>query len=377
MISTIAACLGNRVWVEKFEGNKMYANLYVMLLGPSAIGKGIAIDFATEHIHGLAAVNEFRGKTTGAYLADIIASPKRQKGQPHDGATADALLYLITPELSESVGEGPVARDFIKRLTSWFTGGKHTLQEGTRTAGGIESKAPTVGWLSGTTMDWLLDCVRLPDITSGFFGRIMPIMRDYDFEAIRLYSRPKIPHDAKKVKRKISRTLEHICDLEGRLKLSNSAREIQDRWHRSRELPQDPGLMATYMRADDMVHKVSLCLAVADNLWNEKKMRDWRVHGVHFSRAIRLVEREHRCMPEVIRLVSSTRETADCETVAGFIKLAGRIPHAVLARRVSSRGIASQKMREHIQALHEQGRIEIDHESENKTYTWKTRAAIF
>lgn len=363
-ISAVAAALADRVWVEKWADDKLYPNLYVMLLGPSALGKNTAIDRATRYVHKLPDVGHYRGKVTGAALLDHLAAGRKS----HDGkklAYGDPIVYLVTPELRESVGEGPVARDFISRMTGLYSPNDFKYNEGTRTHGAIElERHPTINWLSGTTIEWLVKAVSREDIEGGFFGRIIPVFKSYDLTK-RGPARPLIPADHKEIAKKLAEELRHISEMEGRFRLSNSAREIQKHWWETRPLPADPSMLPTWQRSDDMIHKIAAVIAITE------KVRDWRIRGEHFSKAIRVVEHAHRCVPDIIHHASAGRAVSDMEIVSKYIEIASRIGHSQLLKRCHKRGIHAPDVDKHVKALKDEGRISFDRsETGGRMYQW-------
>ena len=76
-VSMIAACVANRIWLEKFRGKPLYPNLYTALLGPSGIGKGEAIDTALQFVKDNPRVNVYNGKASPQHLIARLGKPVR------------------------------------------------------------------------------------------------------------------------------------------------------------------------------------------------------------------------------------------------------------------------------------------------------------
>lgn len=368
----IAAVASDHTWVEKFPGDQMFPNLFVMLLGPSGLGKGRAIDSVLRYTSGMPEVNAWRGKITGAGLSDIFndTPSKNEDGDVSFGERPT--IFLITPEMSMSVGEGPVAKDFCKRVTELFTGGDYEYKERTRTHGAGSFKVPLINWFSGTTVEWLIDSVTRASIVSGFFARIVVVNEDYDFD--NLHARPKLPSDARQVVKEIKSAIKYIGSIKGRFKLSNEAVEIHDQWFNSRPRPRDPVITPSWMRADDLIYKTAHILTLCEA--GLKRSCDFRIRARHMKRAIAMIEYSHRCLPMVVSYASASKETVGYSTTRDFIQLATRIKHSILLKRVTNRGIHAPQLRGHIDNLRQEGAIEMRRDSNGGLeYIWQSGVA--
>ncbi|MGH7179232.1 MAG: hypothetical protein ACREJC_17780, partial [Tepidisphaeraceae bacterium] len=117
-LTTIAASVADRVGLEKFKGKLLAPNLYTVLIGPSGLGKGEAIDTALKFVADNKTVNAFQGKATAPYLLDYMGKKQSLGGKK---VIANPKLFLVTPELSMSVGKGDYADAFIKFMTELYT----------------------------------------------------------------------------------------------------------------------------------------------------------------------------------------------------------------------------------------------------------------
>lgn len=74
-VSLIAATVEDRVWYQKFKHEALFPNLYVMLVGPSGLGKGMAISHLVRLADCGITINKFRGRVTAAHLIDHLGKP--------------------------------------------------------------------------------------------------------------------------------------------------------------------------------------------------------------------------------------------------------------------------------------------------------------
>jgi len=173
--SLIAASVGKRVWIEKFTGSKLAPNLYVILIGPSGCGKGVAVDDATiPYATRTPKLNHYRGKATAPYLVDFLGKTKKSELE-NKWVIDSRSIYLLTPELSLSVGSGPLAEEFIKMMTELFTGGDYDYQHGTRTRGNVTIRGHCVNWLGASTESWFVRALSQDAIESGALARMVTI----------------------------------------------------------------------------------------------------------------------------------------------------------------------------------------------------------
>ena len=375
-LSMVAACLGDQVWHEKFRGKRLIPNLYTFLIGPSACGKDEAIDFASQFVEDIPHVNALDAKVTGASVTDLfnkLTVTKNSKGD-EERVVLDTVprVFLITPELSMTVGEGPVARDFIRRLTKWFTGGTRRFFESTRMYGeAYDGAPPVVNWLAGSIPEWLVESIPKSAIHGGFFARVVPVEGKYD-PAFRVANpSDAVPRDFDQVITYLKRAARRISTLEGKFSFTDEALAVKDRWYNTRPAPDDPAHLPTWKRQDDLVRKLSMVLAVCDEGY------DLQGTGRHVRHAIRLLEGLTTSLHHIIAYASQTVESAALEVVRDYIKLAGEIPHSALLKKVGHRGIHADQLSRLLVTLRQRKEVEqLATNSGARRYRWREAARV-
>ena len=367
-LSVIAAACADRVWFEKFAGKKMRPNLYVILIGPSGLGKGEAIDFAMELVPKEKyerQINPWRGKVTGAAFADALGKgSKDENGDANFDPDDTPVAYLITPELSMSLGEGKIADDFVKRMTELYTGGKYQYNEATRTHGETKFLAPVLNWLAGSTEEWLHESVSRSAIKSGFFGRAVPIMVPH-YDLTNRITNPSYPDDRDAAMEWLHARVEEITTLEGRFRLSNQACDVRDAWYQNRPAPTDNDMLPSWVREDDLALKIAMLLAISAG------RDDLVISSKTFSRAVTLAQQAHHAVPTLISSASATPQTTGLEVVRLFIQTGARIPHSALLKKVTHRGIHAKELQQHVETLKQQRLIRSERTmSGGVVYVW-------
>ncbi len=376
-ISLIAACVGDRVWMEKFRGSRLIPNLYVLLVGPSGSGKGVAIDAALKFIRnddetneGLNAMNIFRGKATAPHLVDFLSkrapksfNPETNKDEPD--LTLPTYLYLITPELAFSTGDGPIADMFVKMMTELYTGGDYTLQEGTRTSGHHKIHAPVINWFGGSTEEWMVQSLSRAAIEGGFFARIVTVDGHYNTKK-RVYE-PQYPDDYDEVCAFLQKRVNWMLKVQGKVKWTKEAKRLAEQWYNDRQAPEDDAMLPTWKREDDMMRKFAMITML------DRRPDRLVISSKHVIEATRMLRKVQKIIPKLITISSSTPENEAIMFVRRVIQNAGSIRQHVLIAQGARRGLTSEKTLQASKTL-------IDgHEVEKEgahTYVYKKRKRL-
>ena len=342
-LSLIAACVADRVWIEKFRGSRLAPNLYVFLIGPSALGKGSAIDEAQKFTHGLKRLNVYRGRTTAQHLYDFL-------GRPDHGSTviAHPKVWLIHDELSADVGEGGQAITFVKIMTKLYSGIDTPIREGTRTRGGLTVIGHCINWIAGTTEDWCFETIPKSSVTGGFFGRVVPVKGEYDFS--KRFRRPVYPADYDEVVAYLRERVLELSYVEGSFVQTDEAVEIEDVWYMRRPAPTDVALMATWKREHDLTLKLAMLFSLADSL-------DLIIHKHHMVAAQKASAHVMRSMPTLVSAASTTTETVGIDFIETLIKSRKAIAHSTLVEKCYKRGLNAERVKAIVDTLFQAKRI--------------------
>ena len=229
-LSLMSACVRDNVWIDKIRGKKLNPKLYVILIGPPAIGKGVAIDHAVKIMrtaYSESDNNIYYGKTTAAYLIDKLG----KDGTSEDGEVfvSNPRKWLITEELGACVGKRD-ADDFVKMMTMLYTN-EEILDTGTRTKGGVRIINSCVNWLAGTTEKWLVDTLTIDAIETGFWSRVVAIVKDREKKR---YYRPIYPSDYQQVYEHILIRFWMLHHIKGRFIMTENAMKKEYYWYITR-----------------------------------------------------------------------------------------------------------------------------------------------
>lgn len=334
-ISLIAACLGDRVWFVKHADSKLYPNLYVTLIGESASGKGTAISRSSRIAKQVPEIFRYRGKATGAHLSDVFSMAQAEKEEK--GLDEPPSIYLVFPEMSDSIGEGPQANDFIKRFTNIFEAEEDVHQEGTRTHGALQYRIPIANCLFGTTEEWLYESVSRAALRSGWIARNCVVKAEYD-PSVRIHI-PEYPANYNALMEWLVARARQIARLRGPFTMTEEAVETHRTWYEQRPYPDDKAIRPSWKRADDLFYKLAMIMSVS------KGRERLVITSQDATDAIALIDEAQSQLGDVIHGSHRTAEIENLDTVALYIRQAGVIPHAALLKRCAHHGIPAGGMR--------------------------------
>lgn len=350
-ISLLAAALNDRVWYEKWRGKRLYPNLYVMITGASGAGKDSAIDFASQFAAKIKGIHEYYGKVSGAGLADVLARPDARRASAENRPT----VWLVLPELANSIGKGALADDFVKRLTALSEGKDKRYQEITRglmrEGNELSYESPLINCLLGSTQNWLVDCVTAEAISSGFFARMFVINGEWD-PSVRIY-KPMFPDNYDELVDELRTRLKAITRLGGCFYLTKQADKIRETWYNSRPVPSDRRLWPNWKRLDDMILKLAMVLSPAVQVGYEKLV----ITSEAIVEAQRLATDAFGGLPSILKWAARSGKTSDMEKIADLITQAASIPHSALLKKAAHHGIHAKELKDLVTILVDRGDV--------------------
>lgn len=364
-LSTIAACVADRVWIEKFKGKKIAPNLYLILLGPSGNGKGTAMGFSEGLIRDLPNLNLWNGMITAPRLIDKLGKAKvvtdTITGKKHK-VLDNSKIMLMTPELASSVGEGVMADKFVKLMTALYEG--HTdWDTGTRTSGDVKITNCNINWIAGSTPQWLVECLPKSSIDSGFLARTIVAQADYDYDKRIPIPIPPIDYDAVHAHLKY-RCIEY-ANLHGEFDVEDQAYELQHSWYMTRPREHNTALEAAWHRDDDLSWKLSMIFSLAEGC-------EMMIRSRHMILAQKFISRAHKDLPKLLTMASQTPETETSDLMSKLIKKAKRITHRSLMQQLGARGKRARDIKDAAFQLKSMDEIEFEKGPRGGTiYKWK------
>ena len=313
-VSLMAACAGDKVWVRKLRGSPVKPDLFIFLIGPSALGKGTAIDRVVDmEIKSELGINRFLGDVSAAGLKDHMSEG--------DG------LWLVMDELATDIGSGKQADNFVKLMTKLYTANNpidsRIRGDGKHTGGHIRIEKPFINWLAGTTWDWLIETITAKSTHGGFGSRIQPIFAHYNL-GVR-YRRPIYPKDCERVEELIrARLLQIAYGVEGEFKMTEQAEAMEEQWYMNRPSPEEESIIPWWRRGHDLMLKLAM-------LHSLMLRTDMKIRRGDIYQAIQWYQGLYKCARKLLQLAAETPESAKVERVQAYIQSKGEVKHTLLA----------------------------------------------
>lgn len=328
--SLIAACCERAIYYEKFAGSPSYVNLYVFLIGESGDGKNVAIDFgydlAKHH-----PIKIFRGNLTAKGMVDHLATRRKpgESEQPYSDP-----MYFITPELKMAMGQAAYADQMIAHMTEMYSGKDYPLGDRNRTRGYKVVKSPMINWLAGTTPKWLLECISRSSIEGGFFARCVPAVGQRDYN-VRI-TVPIMPPNKGEMIDYLHERIKEFINLEGKFEMTREARQVDNHWYKTRPEPDVEGLGATWVRQQDLAHKLAVLSSLSESSTGGIVEKRHMLLGQQLSQIC------IKNTPHLIHLASLTPGTSCVYFTEKIVHRAKQIRHSELLVKLAYRYNAQQ-----------------------------------
>lgn len=173
LISAIGTIMGRKYIFGKDTAMEVFANQYVVLVGPPATRKNVAIKYS-KRILKLAGYNRFASDKTSKekFCIDVMEGPIQSEGEMEDldwsmGGVKHEVL-ISAPELQDFFGQGNM--DFISLLTNlWDTPSEYKVSN--KNSKGVLLKEPTISLIGGATPTTLVDIFPEKTAGQGFLSR--------------------------------------------------------------------------------------------------------------------------------------------------------------------------------------------------------------
>lgn len=347
LYSLVAATVGDRVGYRYVPEAVTIPAIYVFLVGPSGYGKNEAIKDVRKYASAIDTISIFEGRVSAPALMRKIG--EAQEGRSASGQVVK--LWFVTPELGNSIGEGPKSMDIVKQATELFSmGGKAIVaKDSTLSFGSSEVVTPCLNWLGGTTVKWLKRSVSRDDIEAGFGSRVFMIYKEPDFSAPRI-PRPIIPPNYWQLRDEILARLQLLARIVGEFRMTQGALQVEDEWYMNRPAPHDEILHAWWKRERELCLKMAMILSLCAR-------DDLVITDEHMAGAQEVVQRAGRGLELLITSAGLGDDRTGMEIIASTIKVAEVIPHEKIARVGIRNGLVAGRLTEVLRSLVESGMI--------------------
>jgi len=167
-MSALGCLLKRNVWVDQLKW-KVYPNLSLLLVGPSGIGKDVAIRAASNLIQAFNPDLDIGGKTM-----EVIVDQLLRLGDP-------AAAFIAAPEITAFLGGKDYQKSMVQELTDILSTGDQ-VNVSLKSFGGGKRLIlhPTLTMMAGSTEEWLHKAMPEGSLEGGLFPRFLIVCEEYN-----------------------------------------------------------------------------------------------------------------------------------------------------------------------------------------------------
>jgi hypothetical protein len=248
----IASAVKRNVYIDKFY-YRLYPNIYIALVGPSAaVKKTTAADIAAELVETLPKKLFLKGKVTAWEFFHELGNATK---------TGDADASIYSPEAKNLFGDlGKI--ELVTMLTDLY-GSPSNFTYRTIKHGTINIKNVCINLMICSTPEWLITGTTTDEIAGGWTGRFVYIFEDVCDRSI-AFPEDFVTPELQQLKQDLIDDLIEISQASGEFILTPQAKAEYLMWYNSRKSEwKDERLMGYYGRKSDLVWKISMLLSLS------------------------------------------------------------------------------------------------------------------
>lgn len=253
-LSAIAATVKRQVWWEKGL-YKLYPNLYVLIVGPSGIRKGLPVVAASKLARGVGIKNVITGRASiQAVLAELAKVLTHPDG---GGPQRDSTAFIANDEFSTAFVRD---MDTYTILTKLYDG--HFTDEWAnilKSSGKEEMKNVCINLIGAVNQAHFNDIMNEKEVSGGFIGRTLVVLETQRARknSLVLDVPPPINYE------KLIRELNEISKLRGPVTPTQAAKEYYHEWYMQFSPESMEDKTGTANRIHDTVLKVATLLTLS------------------------------------------------------------------------------------------------------------------
>ena len=254
-VSTMSTIMSRKVWLQ-YGRFTIYANTYVVLLGPPGNGKTTSLNFGRKIIAAIPGIPAAaQAQTKESLVKELCAT--QQKFEYPGGQIQAAPMSIFITELSHFLG--PNSGHMLDFLTTVYDLDIYDAR--TKNKGDNIAYGPYVTLLACTTPDWVSTYLKTDIITGGFTRRAIFVN---ETEAITRIPWPELSPEQTKAFENVIEIGKEKSKLIGEIVWSNMARKWFTEWYLDQKLPQDPTIRGYYRTLKVQLMKVAMVVSICE-----------------------------------------------------------------------------------------------------------------
>jgi len=257
-MSALSSLVSRRIWVDQGYF-RVYANMYVVLLGPPGNGKTTAMSCAKGLVRSIGSVPFSAQCQSKENLVKEMM--KYERGLVLKDGTP--LIYtpisIFVTELSQFISIDPVK--MLDLLVTIYDQDIYDMS--TQLHGHQQINGPYMTLLGCTTSDWVTNYLKSDIITGGFTRRANFVLEDWSSN--RRVPRPKLTDEMRDAWKRVEERARELAEVVGEFKWSDDAAKWFDHWYMTREISKDANVAAFDRTRHTQLLKLTMLLELCTN----------------------------------------------------------------------------------------------------------------
>jgi hypothetical protein len=363
----VGAALQRKIYLE-WGHEKIYPNMYVILIGPSGkCRKGTAMTIGMHILKEIGVQMTSEATTREALIRRMGESPQSYTDETDGAIKFHCSLTCFNEELSVFLGQNDTR--FLGDLTNWYDSRDEWTYE-TKGAGTDKIQGVCFTLLGATAPDWIPTMFPQEAVGGGFTSRCIFVVEEDKAKTIPLYV---MSDEDRELRAAIVRDLERIHNTTGAVYLDDEATRRYSDWYRGEEenirmgkLPiEDPRFAGYVDRRATHVRKLSMIMMASRGGIRVIEKQD-------VDRAISTLISTEKKMPKAFGALGRSQYAEAVEAVLNLVKTKKQISRSALMKLLY-RDVDSQTLRVVEEVLTHMKVVQItlrpqDHDA---IYTWK------
>ena len=353
MLVMIASVLERKVFINRAY-YKIYPNLYVILVaGTAKCHKSVSINMGINGI--LPKLKDppkvFAQKITNERLIQFLSNQADVESDVvEDRIKFTASGLIAATELSTFLGRTAMDSGIITTLTDLYDSPDEWRYE-TKTAGTNVLTNTCINMIGASTGKWLRNAIPSEAVGGGFISRSIFVYQDQPKRLIP-FPEDEIPDDINKMRKRIVNDLDHISKLEGKMGLTDAAKDWYTEWYEKDALRTSQHHESNFFtRWSESILKVAMILSVSER-------DDLTIRVSDFQKADAILEQVRSTISPVIDTMTIEDSEMATQKIKGIIARRGKIDHSSLVR-YASKYVKVEGLKQIVETLEEASIIRV------------------
>jgi hypothetical protein len=251
-LSVLSAIIKRNCFLDRGGAYKLYPNIYVMLVGPSGIKKGLPVSVAEKLVTAAKVTKVIAGRSS---IQAIIENLGHQTMNKDGTIEKDATAFIVSGEFSQSILEDPQALTILTDLYDSQYKDEHTnlLKSGKSILRNVY-----LSMLGASNEAHLHAVIGQRDIMGGFIARTLMVSENRRNKKNSLVRRneTQINYDI------LGEHIRVVSQLRGEFQYTPEAADFYESWYEGYE-PDNDDQTGTANRIPDTILKVAMLISLS------------------------------------------------------------------------------------------------------------------